>query len=135
VATEDEDDEDEMMRKERDSMYEIMRKERDSMWLQCWTGTPPRTRVHDQWAPQPQAHGAMPPHFQQATIQPAGTGCMYVGPACADAPAVKGCGSLEMSMIERQIEHLLMETNADAADGQQQIEAMLVSAMPDHYDE
>jgi len=128
VATEDEDH-------LLEARYERMRKERDSMWLQCWTGTPPRSGAHEQWAPELQARGVMPPHFQQAPMQPVVAGCVYVGAACAEASAAQGCGSLEMAMIERQIEHLLMETTADAGDGQQQIEAMLVSAMPDHYDD
>ncbi|CAK0868992.1 unnamed protein product [Prorocentrum cordatum] len=61
-------------------------------------------------APSLQACGVVPAHFQQAPLQPVAAGCVYVRVECAEAPAVQGRGS-------------------------QQIEAMLVSAMPDHYDD
>jgi len=73
--------------------------------------------------------------IQLAPMQPVAAVCVYVVAECADAPAVQGRGSLEKSILERQTEYLPMEANAGASDGQQQLEEMLVSAMPDHYDD
>mmetsp|Transcript_73713 Transcript_73713/g.205864 ORF Transcript_73713/g.205864 Transcript_73713/m.205864 type:complete len:313 (-) Transcript_73713:883-1821(-) len=94
-----------------EARYERMRKNRDSMWLPCWASAPTHGAVHEPWRHhQLQACGVVPAHFQQAPLQPVAAGCVYVRVECAEAPAVQGRGS-------------------------QQIEAMLVSAMPDHYDD
>lgn len=110
------------------------------MWLQCWSSAPRSDHVLEQWSPPLQAHGMMSPQFQsiqpQPPLQPVATSCVYVGAACTEQSVAQAYGSPQKSNVDRQIKHLLMETAGDTYDDhQQQIEEMLVRAMPDHYDD